>query len=75
MLARLIVPVGVFVVLLCNAGHAVVYADQGSTSPVKPPVALEKRLDELARQLDRLEDDAVWERRRLIRQIDGNRGG
>jgi len=69
-LARLIVPVGVFVVLLCNAGHAVVYADQGSTSPVKPPVALEKRLDELARQLDRLEDDAVWERRRLIRQID-----
>ncbi|MDP6675375.1 MAG: prolyl oligopeptidase family serine peptidase [Gammaproteobacteria bacterium] len=67
---RLIVSVGIFVVLVFTAGYAVVYADQESVNPVKSPVALEKQLDELTQQLDRLDDDAVWERRRLVKQID-----
>jgi len=56
--------------LVFAGGHVVAYADQEAISQARSPAALESELAELSQQLDLLGDDAVWERRRLVKQID-----
>lgn len=71
-----------FIVLACVAmslafaACAVPTADQQaettqqSATRAHSPVALQSELTELSRTLERLGDDAIWERRRLVKQID-----
>jgi len=67
---RFIVPVVVIVSLVFAAGHVVAYANQDEVSQARPSSVLESELAELSQQLDLLGGDALWERRRLVKQID-----